>query len=325
VENETAHTTGGGPWSAGGLDRRWFPMLALFSSSYSRLTGPAASEVGLFLSWGLTSTPQYRRLAGMLEDFECYRTTYTVPEIMGERGPVTPTGYASGIADRSGGVTNQVLTLNLPAGTQEGDCVVLALACVNLLTTGLSGWTMHDEATTPPPSNSAQAIAAANAREMVVFYRFVPASVPASYTIGASGDTCGGLAVYRGVDPANPIDALSTAINGTAVADALVLPSVTTTIGGGRLVVVASGMLHRTWSTPAGMTERWELHTPGGDTGPTTGHVGHTFFDQALGAAGPTGTRTTTPSGTTSRMGALVALRPSSAGGITVVGETGWA
>jgi hypothetical protein len=326
VENETAHTTGGGPWSAGGLDRRWFPMLALFSSSYTRLVGAAASEVGLFLSWGLTSTPVFRRLAGLMEDFECYRTTYTVPEIMGERGPVTPTGYDGAIADRSGGVTNQFITLDVPLGTQPGDLILFAAACTNTFTTALSGWTMHDEVTTPPPSNGSQAIAAANGREMVVWYRFVGSPVPAQYVVNSNGDTCGGIAVYRGVDPTDPIDAYSVHSDGLTIADALVIPSVTTTVGGGRLVVVASGMHHRTWSTPPGMTERWELHTPGSDTGPTTGHIGHTFFDQPLGAAGPTGSRTTTPSGTTSRMGALIALRPSSAGGgVEAVAETGWA
>lgn len=224
---------------------------------------------------------------------------------------VTVVGYASGIATRIGGsVLNQTLTFNLPVGTQEGDCVVLTVGCVNLVTSGLSGWTEHDEVTTPPPSTSGQAIATANSRESVLWYRFVPASVPASYTIGMSGDTCGGIAVLRGVDPADPIDDFSVATDGNTVSSALVLPSLDTTIAGCHMVGFASGMNHRTWSTPTGMTERWELHTPGSDTGPTDGHIGHTFFDEALGAAGATGTRTTTPSGATSRMGALVAFRP---------------
>lgn len=235
---------------------------------------------------------------------------------------ITAVGYTSGIADRIGGnVLDQTLTLNLPAGTQEGDCVVLMLACVNLVTTGLSDWTEHDEVTTPPPSLDDQAIAQANAREMVVWYRFVPEEVPASYTLGAAGDTCGGIAVYRGVDQNDPIDDYSTATDGNTVADDLVVPSITTTKSGCRLLMAVSGMHHRTWSTPSGMTERWELHTPGDDTGPTDGHIGHTFFDQALGAPGATGSRTTTPSGTTSRMGALVALRPGRGWHVGYVGQ----
>ena len=112
------------------------------------------------------------------------------------------------------------------------------------------------------------------------------------------------LVVYRGVNPANPIDVSS---NGTtATGSSVTTPSITTTKANDELVIAdgAESASAGAWTAPSGMTTR--VSQAGGPT--TTGSIA----DQTLGAAGSTGSRTATFSITASLAAALVALQPSS-------------
>src|SRR5581483_2801551 len=95
-------------------------------------------------------------------------------------------------------------------------------------------------------------------------------------------------AVYRGVDPSNAIDGLSS--NGTtATTTAITAPSVTTTAANDRLVLfegVDGESVPVSWQAPAGMTDR--VHTL---------YVPETvaaIADQTVATPGPTGPRTAT-------------------------------
>ena len=92
------------------------------------------------------------------------------------------------------------------------------------------------------------------------------------------------------------------------------LATVTTTVANAVLVGIFSGFYeHPTFTPPAGMTERFDLATafPASSIEVAVEHT-----DQTLGAAGATGTRVATGTvSVTSRIGALVALRPAGGGG----------
>ena len=115
--------------------------------------------------------------------------------------------------------------------------------------------------------------------------------------------------VYRGVDPNNPLDGLSskTMPTGTTGPTTLTVPSVTTTGSTDELVIAESASSLATpsgnWTPPNGMTTQV-------DAASTTLANVTELADQNLTTSGSTGTRAASyPNGTSDLIGELVALR----------------
>jgi hypothetical protein len=105
------------------------------------------------------------------------------------------------------------------------------------------------------------------------------------------------------VDPTNPIDGFSGQVNTTSTKLG-VAPSVTATTPNDLLVAVIGSASQVTATPPAGMTERLDLTSAG------SSKIALEASDQALTAAGATGTRTAALSKSTSSIGQSIALRP---------------
>lgn len=199
------------------------------------------------------------------------------------------------------------LVLPRPAGVQAGDVLIAHVALHT-----------HSFNANPLPAPSGWTLVRVDrdAAHMIagVFRRLAGASEPSSYTFSnASGDTSqqavGAVMAYRGVDPANPVDAHSGATGTSNDSDLVVSPSVTTTRPGARLVTLVGtfGTIQGPATPPSGMTERYEA-TEDNESGDV--EVLGQASDQVLGSAGATGTRTTTVLAYDTWVAQAVALRP---------------
>jgi hypothetical protein len=125
-----------------------------------------------------------------------------------------------------------------------------------------------------------------------------------SITIGygfASSESAA-AAVYRGVDPTNPIDAIGT--GSTSSGTSLSVASVTTTLSGDRLVVLqgATGNLWGApWTAPSGMTQQTQAVS--------NSFTAAAIADQTQASPGPTGSRTATFGTAAALVGEMVALK----------------
>jgi hypothetical protein len=138
-----------------------------------------------------------------------------------------------------------------------------------------------------------------------VYHRTVDGSEGPSFSWGLGGKKgSGGILAYRGVDPANPID-VST--GGVGQGTTLTAPSVTTTTAGGVLLALFGTKKNTSLSTAADMTERYENQNSVG------GLPSSSANEQTLGAAGATGSRSSTAGESEKWVAQLVGLR----GGIT--------
>src|SRR5207302_828930 len=188
-------------------------------------------------------------------------------------------------------------TVTLPAGITVNDQILVAIT------------TQSDLTVTTPSGYTVVGTYPAGTASKTIVYRRTAAGSETSVTLSYSGLRQKSIvaAVYRGVDPTNPIDVSSSAsaVNATSVT----APSVTTTAVNDRLVLFegANGnALPVTWNAPAGMTD--QVHYSGLPLSAAA------LADQTLGAAGATGTRTATTSSTPSSLADLtavmLALRP---------------
>lgn len=127
---------------------------------------------------------------------------------------------------------------------------------------------------------------------------------------------------YTGVDPTTPQDATATTVLNTVSTVSSVLPSINTNTADAWLVYCNAGNSSSTTVSSTTGTQRINNTDPGG-TGDKTGGL----FDEALGAAGATGTRTIDLSASRANWGAMMALRPAGGGGtpgdVTAVTATG--
>lgn len=199
-----------------------------------------------------------------------------------------------GTANASGKSTS--LTLTLPAGTQANDQVVLASTQPS--TTSVTAPSAYSQVTTV--SSGGQ-----SAGTTTVF-RHTVVSGDTSVTLSYSASTAQAvaLAVYRGIDPAIPIDV--SAVGSAAAATSVTAPSMTPAYTGDQLVLFqgAVGTFRSgTWSAPTGTTE--ETETSAGNT--VTG-----LADKPLGAAAPTGSQVSTfsTSANLTTVGVAILLTP---------------
>lgn len=215
-------------------------------------------------------------------------------------GIIVPIGYSSANA----GVVSTSITLSVPSGAREHDLFVVHLTSVsNPTSMGGSGWKKHD-GTNIVGNTIADGYGGFASRAGYLWYRFLPASPPASYTITFVGRVVGGAATYRNVDLTTPVDAFAALVEDFSSGAAIAITQVTTSRPSCHLVTAVSGAVNNTWSTPTGMTERWDIASAGAD------YVSNALWDELLVNAGATGTRSTTPSAATARAGINFALRP---------------
>ncbi len=197
---------------------------------------------------------------------------------------------AAASANNGGGAAS--LTINRPTGVAEND-FLLALVSVQGGTSRTisspTGWSLlrRDNQGT----NLAQA----------VYYKAAGPAEPSSYqwTFNASARATGGVIPYVGVNNASPIDTSSGRVS-TANSSSVVAPSVTPAAPNHRIVGFFGLNDDRTWTPPAGMTERWDT---------MSGASSSEAADMTQATATATGDRTATASGSQAWIGQLVALR----------------
>lgn len=112
-------------------------------------------------------------------------------------------------------------------------------------------------------------------------------------------------AIYRGVDPSNPIDTFDAATS-ALTASSVTTSTLATTEANEQLVMLQSALDNTSstaWTPPSGMTERLQE---------TTSLVSAAFADQPINSLGSTGAKTTSISlgGSATLSAALIALRP---------------
>ena len=198
-----------------------------------------------------------------------------------------------GTAD-AGDATSSSFTLNLPAGTAPGDQVIVAATLPNGKTENPpSGYTLVGMYSDGTKSHTAAKI---------VIYRRAVVAGDTSVTVSFKGnfDKTVTLAAYHNVNQSAPIDA--TATGTTSAGTSLTVPSVNTSLGYERLLLVAGASgATGSWTPPTGMTAQVQAHSDASDGA---------IIDQALSTPGATGPRTAINSASTSLIGVLIGLKP---------------
>ena len=209
--------------------------------------------------------------------------------------------------DTAAGSYTSGSTIDLPVpATVATDDLMIAQIAYNATGGGIitppAGWTLIDET-------------GGNGVTQALYRRIATASEPASYSFtlssGATDTAAGAITLYDGVDTTSPIDASAAQTNASAAA--VVAPSVTTTVSGATLVAFYAVRDDGNGTAPAGMTERTDVNSAQG--GAAADETLALSADEALGAAGATGSRTATVDVAAGSIGTLVALTPATGGG----------
>lgn len=204
--------------------------------------------------------------------------------------------FASGISAISPAV---------PAGYRNDDLLLLFVESANQAITAPTGW--NEVANSPQGTGTA---AAAGGVRLAVFWKIATGAEVAP-TVADTGDHQTAIMMaFRGLDPANPIDATAGSVG--AATTAMVFPSVTTTQANS-LVILAAGMDTDAASTTtmgtvtnANLTGITELH----DQTMASGAGGGLAIASGLKAtAGSTGTSSATGSTAVTHAYLTIALR----------------
>lgn len=204
---------------------------------------------------------------------------------------------------------NTPLTVSYPAGTTEGDQALLAVA----VTKGTSitmptGYTLVGTYQT-------NAVLGNNVTFQVMRRTLGAGETSVAVTFSKSDARTAVVAIYRGVDPDDPVDAFSgsTTNAGTTVT----APSVTTTAPGARVVAFAGqkGSSSATWTAPAGMTQL--TVSSGGGT------VTSVAADTTQANPGATGNQASVSSSSGALAMSLIALKPGATTSIATYDDHG--
>lgn len=191
------------------------------------------------------------------------------------------------------------LTLNVPAGTVNAD-VMLAIITVS----GGSGSTI----TTPAGWTLVRRDDNSTSLSTLVYSK-VASSEPASYAWsfnGASLFSAGGIVSYSGIDTTNPIDVSGVPTISGVSSTAVIAASANTTSANVIVVAYGAGTNGAYTSTPpTGMTERVDTNNGGSRN--------LTIADVSQAAAGATGTKTFTYSGSITYNAGIIGLKTCSA------------
>lgn len=200
------------------------------------------------------------------------------------------------------------VTVNVPAGTVNGDLLVVQVAWnENATLNNPAGWTQIREDQT-----GIGGVAALNSRLM---YR-IAASEPASYTWTFASGTrriAGCMVNLTGADTSAPIDSSSgQASDGPSTTD-VVAPTVDPVVSDGFLLYFGSCRQSTTFTPPAGMTERYD--------GANGSGVTVEMASEQLASGAATGTRTGVMAGATTngQAGQLVVIKAAGGAGPTPV------
>lgn len=188
--------------------------------------------------------------------------------------------------------TTTTLTGSIPAGVQAGDVLVWTVVTHNAnVTTPPAGWDLRN---TLSPGPSIQ----------VTYTRTVTASTPAPVLVmSAAGGHYGHLIAFRGVDTANPVDAVASVYN-SANSTSHTAPTVTTTVADTMVLRVASCFTNTTRSYSWTGVDNFNWGASG------TGRRYMASATQVKPVAGPTATSSATFTLSTWSYGLTLALRP---------------
>lgn len=208
----------------------------------------------------------------------------------------------------AGGSAAASVTVNVPAGTVNGDLLVVQIGWnENATLNNPAGWTQIREDQT-----GAGGVAALNSRLM---YR-VAASEPASYTWTFASGTrriAGCMVNLTGADTAAPIDSSSgQAQDGTSTAN-VTAPTVDPVVADGFLLYFGASRSGTTFTPPTGMTERYDGANGSGVT------VEMATEQLASGAATGTRTGVLAAATTNGQAGQLVVIKAAGGAGPTPV------
>ena len=223
-----------------------------------------------------------------------YGPAGNVIEQIQNNAAITVVGTGSG----EDGGTGSSLTVNLPAGIQARDQILLAVTANTAQTVNTpSGYTLVQSAA-----------ATGNTSHTIVFRKAATTGESsATVTFGTGVTPKSVLAVaYRGVDSTSPIDVSTTAT--AASTNKLPLGSLTTNAANERLVLLAGATANTstaTWTAPTGMTD--QVHAS------TQPLISTLIADQTLSTASATGGRTATLASNGDLTGVLLALKPAPA------------
>lgn len=221
----------------------------------------------------------------------------------------TPGAVPTFVANSQTTGFNGPVTVTRPVGTQAGDVLIAQITADDTNSVSAPGWTLIR-----------QDKDVGEGFWQAILYRVAGASEPASYTLtpsqSAPGEIVFGVNAYRGVDTANPINAQGGQITSAFIAT-VTAPSITTTVANTRLVAFFGRDGDQFLTAPAAMTQRWALN---GASLPQD--IASTSADQSFPAAGATGTRVATTTGSNNGIGHLIALAPASTSGVAGVNAT---
>ena len=205
------------------------------------------------------------------------------------------------------GTDNSSLTINVPSGTVTGDLLLAAIATDSAETVATpAGWTLVDR------GNNTEVT-------LAVFYRFAPATVPASYTFswgtGNNEQATGAMFRFTGVNATTPLDTAATYAGAASATPTA--PTITTVTNGARIVRIFAADDDDLNGTPypAGHIGRVSAES---NTGSGTCTLGVAETSQAT--AGATGTAAFALLASEEWRAVTVALRPAAAATGTIGG-----
>ena len=188
-----------------------------------------------------------------------------------------------------GPATGNELTINLPAGTTEGNVMIASVTArpATIAITPPAGWTLIRQTIQPNAESSI----------LATYYKMAGASEPAIYSFGLTSlgftGAAGGIASFSGVNTASlPYD--DEAGTATPSDTTHTAPDVTTTLADGMLVTIHEFTSSMAWTPPPGMTEAVNISSllPNNAAG-----ISMTINYEARPTAGATGTRSATVTG----------------------------
>lgn len=207
---------------------------------------------------------------------------------------VEPAIWAFGTATGQSSIGRSSFTVNLPAGIQTNDQILLAVTQTKADTATAAGYT--EVATASSGTNVTDTAT-------TLFRRTAVGGETQLTVTGSPGAVqTAAVSVYRNVDPANPIGALATA--GTPTSNTVTVPSLTPSELYDWAVVVhgAANNSPASWTAPLGMTERVQNNTQ------SLRSVG--LADELLTSTAATGSLTSTLSTAANLAGIGLTLRP---------------
>jgi hypothetical protein len=221
-------------------------------------------------------------------------TATATPAATPTQTPGTSGIVFGGLSTAVNTTASTTLAIPKPANIASGDVLVASIA--------LNGATV---ASAPPGWVEIAAVTTLSNPKLHAYYRIAGgATEPATYTwtMTTAAASSGGIARYSGVNNANPLAAPVSTASSSANVSSLAVPAVTTTTPGAMIIgaaTVNSSATTLAITSPAGMTERWDL-----------GGKRQEYADTIQPSVGSSGAKTWTFSSARTAAGWIAALRP---------------